>query len=141
MNLSRSQMIFVLQENPAQLSIYEIANLEHEIFGQVHKYGIFRTCVVYVDVWETISDPNSQNISRELEIVSFDLRIYGAQVFNRMDPSVTHVLCDPVSYPQRAAVWKTMNHGREVKFKLVRLEWVEHSIKKGSLVDEMAYYP
>ncbi len=130
-----------MQEHPTPLSIYEIANLEYEIFGQLPKYGIFRTCVVYVDLFETISDPNSQVISRELEIISFDLRIYGAQVLNRMNSSVTHVVCDPVSYPHRAIDWKTTNRQREVKFKLVRLEWVERSIKKGSVVDEMEYYP
>ena len=118
-----------------------MTHIQHVVFGQVHKYGIFRTCVVYVDFWETISDPKSQVISRQLEIISFDLRIYGAQVLNRMDSNVTHVLCDPVSCPHRSVVWKTINRQREFKFKLVRLEWVVHSINKGSLVEEIAYYP
>ncbi|XP_057368130.1 DNA ligase 4-like isoform X1 [Daphnia carinata] len=128
-------------ENPTPLSVFEIADLEYQIFGKLHKYGIFRTCIVYVDVLETISDSNSLIISRELQIISLDLRIYGAQVLNHMDPSVTHVVCDPVAYPHRVSMWKSMNRQQEVKFKLVRPEWVAHSITQGNLLDEIAYYP
>ncbi|KZS11985.1 DNA ligase 4 [Daphnia magna] len=128
-------------ENPVPLSVYEIADLEYEIFGKLHKYGIFRTCIVYVDVWETISDFNSLIISRELRIISLDLRIYGAQVLNHMDHSVTHVVCDPVAYPHRASMWKSINRQQEVKFKLVRPEWIAHSITQGNLLDEIIYCP
>lgn len=130
-----------MKEKPAPFSISEIADLEYQIFGQVHKYGLFRTCVVYVDVWEKISEPNSLVISGELEIISLDLRMYGAQVLNCMKPDVTHVVCDPVTHPHRVSNWQLLNREQEVKFYLVRLEWVSDSINKGSLVDELTYMP
>lgn len=94
-----------------------------------------------MDVWETISDSKSLVISRELQIISLDLRIYGAQVLNQMDPLLTHVVCDPVAYPDRASKWKSMNRQQEGKFKLVRPDWVAHSIEQGRMLDEVTYYP
>ena len=98
-------------------------------------------CVVYADVWVNISEPNSKVISGELKIISLDLRVYGAEVVKSMDSRVTHVVCDPSHYPKRISDWKLMNREQQVKFQLVRKEWVLDSIKEGSLIDERAYMP
>ena len=98
-------------------------------------------CVVYADVWENISEPNSKVISGELKIISLDLRVYGAEVVKSMDSRVTHVVCDPSHYPKRISDWKLMNREQQFKFHLVRKEWVLDSIKEGSLIDERAYMP
>ena len=98
-------------------------------------------CVVYADVWENISEPNSKVISGELKIISLDLRVYGAEVVKSMDSRVTHVVCDPSHHPKRISDWKLMNREQQVKFQLVRKEWVLDSIKEGSLIDERAYMP
>ena len=65
--------------------------------------------------------------------------MYGAEVVKCMDLRVTHVVCDPVAHPQRVSDWKLKNREQQVKFHLVRPEWVLDSINKGSLVDELAY--
>lgn len=121
------------------LSITEIAELEYGIFGQVHKYGIFRTCIVYVDLWETISDTTSRIISGKLEIITLDLRMYGSEVMNCLSSKISHIVCDSAAHPHRAAQWRSRNHDREVKFHVVRPDWVVDSINKGFLVDERAY--
>lgn len=95
-------------------------------------------CVVYVDTWK---DPSEPAFFGELEITSLDLRVYGALVLSSMDSGVTHVVCDPIEYPNRAAFWRAENHRRDFKFYLVRPEWVTDSINKGCLVDETAYFP
>ena len=117
-----------------------MAKIEFEAFGQVLKYGIFRTCTVYVDQWDRISDPESRLISSKLQIISLDLRAYGAHVVRRMTDQVSHVVCDE-SLGERVAEWKRKNHQQQHKFHLISSEWVADSIARGRMVDEVAYTP
>lgn len=127
-----------LQDHPSPLHVAEIADIEFEIFGQVNQYGIFRTCLVYID---NVKSPTAPPFFGEIDIISLDLRVYGAAISDSIDNQVTHVVCDPVRNPERVNYWNEKNARRETKFHLVRLEWVTDSINKGSLVDEFAYIP
>lgn len=120
---------------------FEIADLEFNIFGGLLKYSIFRICVVYVDKWETISDSSSPVISSELDMIAMDLRMYGAELVDRFDERVTHVVCDPSGHPERLPQWKEKRDLHEKKFYLVGSSWVTDSIKKGSTADEISYQP
>lgn len=77
---------------------------------------------MYVDVWEKISEPESNVISRLLKIISLDLRVYGAEVIKSIDPRISHVVFDPAAIPNRVPNWKFLN--QQLNFKLVRPEWV-----------------
>ena len=101
--------------NPAPLSIREIAQLEFEIFGQVLKYGIFRTCKAHVDQWDQVPNPQSDVVSIQSDITSLDLQLYGAQVVKRMSSNIPHVIYDPV-LAARTAEWKRNNRLQWRKF-------------------------
>lgn len=123
------------------MNISDIAKLEFDIFGQEHKYGIFRTCVVCIDT-SSCFPKNTSKSSLELteqEILSIDLRMYGAQVVKEFASNVTHMIFSLSSDRDHIAHIKSINRERTVKFYCVRPEWVTDSIKKGSLVDERAY--
>jgi len=127
--------------NPTPLSLPEIAQLEFEVFGQVLKYGIFRTCTAYVDVWDRLSDAGSCVISSQLEITSIDLRFYGGQVVEWGDSScISHVIYDE-RLTARVADWKRKNALRQLKFHLVSARWVHDSIAQGRMLDELPYTP
>lgn len=127
--------------NPEPLSNLEIADLEFQVFSQPLKYSLFRTCVVYVDTWDTVSDPTSPILSFDLEIASLDLRMYGALVTDRYDDNISHVVCHPSSHPDRVSEWRARNRLRYTKFHLVDLSWISASVAKGIMVDEMAHIP
>lgn len=88
-------------------------------------------------------NPSSQGRSQydfnEQEIVSLDLRMYGAEVVAELNSKVTHVVCNPLTNPEYVFHLRSINREREVKFYCVRPEWVTDSISRGSLVDERAY--
>ncbi len=131
----------MIQANPKPLTNLEIADLEFNIFGGLLKYSIFRICVVYVDKWQTISDPSSPVISSQLDMIAMDLRMYGAELVDHFDERVTHVVCDPSRHPERLQQWKEKRDIREKKFYLVGSTWVTDSIRKGSTTNEISYQP
>lgn len=127
--------------HPTPLSVAEIAQLEFETFGQVLKYGIFRTCTAYIDVWDRVSDVQSRIISGQLEITSIDLRFYGGQVVEWADNShISHVICDE-RLTARVAQWRRRNALRQRKFHLVGARWVQDSIAEGRMLNELPYTP
>jgi len=129
--------------NPAPLSIAEIARLEFEIFGQVLKYGIFRTCTAYIDVWDHVEGSHLENgvISSQLEITSLDFQFYGGAVVQWNDNlHVSHVIYDE-RLGVRVVEWKRKNALRQPKFHLVSAKWVEDSIAEGRMLNELAYTP
>lgn len=125
--------------NPPRLSRSDMADLEYELFGELPRWGIFHICVVYVDIWEEVSNPSSPVIFGELEILSLDLRMHGAEVVQTMDDRVSHVVCLPTR-GDRLSYWKTLNCKCDRKFHLVNTDWVTHSISRGQTVDEQPFY-
>lgn len=117
-----------------------MAEMEYEFFDKLPKWGIFHTCVVYVDVWEEVSNPTTPVISGELEIISLDLRMYGAEVVQVVDQTVTHVVCAPVK-SDRISCWKSENRNRDKKLHLVTKDWVTCSIANGRPAEEQPFYP
>lgn len=115
----------------------EIVNLEMAVFGRLLKHSIFRPCVVYVDMWEVISDNTSRVFSFQLDMASLDLRMYGAEVVNSYGDHVTHVICDDPILPGRLEIWKEKLKLR--KFHLLSSSWVTDSITSECLLGEVQY--
>ena len=71
-----------------KLTRLDLADFEHEYFGDNYKLGLFRQLTVYVD-----KPPATETADADFDLVAVTLKFYGAGIAQSLNnPGLTHVV-------------------------------------------------
>ncbi|XP_053563764.1 DNA ligase 4 [Bombina bombina] len=114
-----------------------IADLEQRYSWDDSSYSIFRQCMIYVDSFTSINDPNTKIHTSRLDVRALELRFHGATVVSSLKEGISHVLVgeDHSRIDEMKALRRTFTK----KFKIVSELWVLDSLKLGKLQNENQY--
>ncbi|CAH2223540.1 DNA ligase 4 [Pelobates cultripes] len=127
-----NRMSYIEEKVPLDM----IADLEHR-YSWDNSSNIFRHCVIYVDYFAIVNDPNTKIDSSSLAIRALQLRFHGAKVKNHLNEGLSHVLVgDDLT---RLGEIKITRRTFERKFKIVSQSWVLDSLNMGTLQEEYKY--
>ncbi|XP_071791788.1 DNA ligase 4-like [Asterias amurensis] len=115
-----------------------IAELEQQYFPGESPLGLFRLCKVYMDSCLVIGDESTHIKDCSLDLVTLELRFYGATISTKMDEDVTHVVLDRID-KTRLPSYKLLMRERQRKFHLVSPEWVYACIDSGKILSERRF--
>ncbi|XP_070569622.1 DNA ligase 4-like [Ptychodera flava] len=128
------------QDNIARMTSEDIAEIEYKYFPSESPLGIFRLCTVYMDSNEVVNQQETGIKDSPLDLVSLELRFYGAAIAAELHDGVTHVVCDSKDL-SRIKDLNIINRGRLKKFHTVTEKWVYDCMEAGSVRRELPYEP
>ncbi|XP_068124119.1 DNA ligase 4 [Hyperolius riggenbachi] len=126
-----------MNDSKEKIPLDMIAELEQRYSWENIPHSMFRQCVVYVDMFLIINDPNSRIPNSSLSIIALQLRFHGAKVVSELYEGVSHVVVgDDIS---RLPEMKMLRRNFQRKFKIVPISWVLESLTSGELQIEQNY--
>uniref|UniRef100_A0A8C5LLV9 DNA ligase n=1 Tax=Leptobrachium leishanense TaxID=445787 RepID=A0A8C5LLV9_9ANUR len=112
-----------------------IAELEHR-YSWDNSSNIFRRCVVYVDYFATVNNPDTKIDTSSLRITALQLRFHGARVTSNLHEGLSHVVVDDLTHLEEI---KSVRRTFEKKFKIVSKSWVTDSLNMKEIKEEHRY--
>jgi DNA ligase-4 len=122
------------------ISQEEIATMESRYFANDSLRGLFRHCRVYLDKYLEVENKETAIHACSLDLIGLDLRLYGAELTDKVDEQVTHILFDKNDLT-RVSELRRMEQGHTKKHHFVTMEWVQDSIESQFLKNERLYEP
>ncbi|KAM5179926.1 DNA ligase 4 [Mantella aurantiaca] len=126
-----------MPDHKEKIPLDMIADLEQRYSWENTFQSVFRQCVVYVDIFTTINDPDTKIPTSSLNIIALQLRFHGAKVVSHLEEGVSHIIIGDDK--SRLTEMKTQRRTFQRKFKIVSVSWVLDSLKMGKLQMEQNY--
>lgn len=126
-----------MPDNKEKIPLDMIADLEQRYSWEDTFHSIFRQCVVYVDMFATVNDPDTKLPTCSLNITALQLRFHGAKVVSHLEEGVSHVIVGDDK--SRLTEMKAQRRTFQKKFKIVQVSWILDSLKIGKLQMEQNY--
>ncbi|XP_005097120.1 DNA ligase 4 [Aplysia californica] len=132
--------VFQRMKNFENIDHSEIAELEDEYFPDDSPFGLFRTCRIYLDSNLVFGDPSTHIPNCPLDLIRLELRFFGAEVCEELNPNVSHVLVSE-SDLSRIDQLKEVRRVRAKKFHIVTEKWMRACMEEGCICTERIYEP
>jgi hypothetical protein len=124
-----------------QMSLLEIEEkyLTKRQPRQVPWWGLFRNCVIYLDRFSTVCNPETPIPYCDLDLLQKVLVFYGARVTSTINDETTHIIVSENDLSRVDKLKQKVNEmlaGYEVKPIILLQSWVTQSCSQHSLLDE-----